>query len=259
MSDFEKMKEEYLDAKMSDIEVQKMKRKMREAKRGSSRRWMAAAAAAVFVFMAIPNISADFAYAAGNVPVLGHVFKLVTFREYSFDDEKHTADVTVQGIEGLDDVNADITELAEKWIGEFEAGLEGEYEDLKITSDIIAASDDYFTLKISCEYLSADGYTEEHYYTIDRKTGDKVKLSSIYSGEGAFEQIKAYVISQMEKQMKEDENVAYFIEDGLVEITDETDFYINENGNAVIVFGQGEVGPMSMGVTQFEIPESAFE
>lgn len=257
MSDFEKMKEEYLDAKMSDIEVQKMKRKMREAKKGSSRRWMAAAAAAVFVFMAIPNISADFAYAAGNVPVLGHVFKLVTFREYSFDDGKHTADVNVQGIEGLDD--AEVTELADKWIREFESGLEGGYENLKITSDIIAASDDYFTLKISCEYLSADGYTEEHYYTIDRKTGDKVKLSSIYSGEGAFEQIKAYVIGQMEKQMKEDENVSYFIEDGLVEITDETDFYINENGNAVIVFGQGEVGPMSMGVTQFEIPEGTIK
>lgn len=248
MSDFEKIKEEYMHSEMNDIEVQKMKRKMREAKRGSSRRWMAVAAAAVFVFMAIPNISADFAYAAGNIPVLGEVFKAVTFRDYSYDDGKHTADVNVQGIEGLDDVNSDIKEMADKWISEFEKGLDGGYEDMKISSEVICASEDYFTLKISCSYVSADGYTEEHYYTIDRNTGERISLSSLFDDEYE-EEIKAQVIAQM----KEAEEGTYFLEDDLVKINDETQFYINEKGNIVIVFGQGEVGPMSTGIPQFEI------
>lgn len=245
MSDFEKIKEEYMHSEMNDIEVQKMKRKMREAKRGSSRRWMAVAAAAVFVFTAIPNISADFAYAAGNIPVLGEVFKAVTFRDYSYDDGKHTAEVEVQGIEGLDDVNGDIKEIADKWISEFEQGLDGEYEDLRISSEIICATDDYFTLGITCEYLSADGYTEKHYYTLDRNTGDRITLSSLYDKE----KIKKQIIAQM----KDAEEGTYFLEDDVVEITDDTEFYINEKGNIVIVFGQGEVGPMSTGTPEFEI------
>ena len=37
-------------------------------------------------------------------------------------------------------------------------------------------------------------------------------------------------------------------------ITDETSFYMNENGNIVIGFNEGEAAPMYMGAVEFEIP-----
>lgn len=38
-------------------------------------------------------------------------------------------------------------------------------------------------------------------------------------------------------------------------IDDETSFYLNENGNVVICFDEGDVAPMYMGTMEFEIPE----
>ena len=37
-------------------------------------------------------------------------------------------------------------------------------------------------------------------------------------------------------------------------INDDTSFYINADGNLVISFNEGDVGPMSMGVVEFTIP-----
>ena len=38
------------------------------------------------------------------------------------------------------------------------------------------------------------------------------------------------------------------------EITEETSFYVNENGMRVIVFDEYEVAPGYMGIVEFEIP-----
>ena len=37
-------------------------------------------------------------------------------------------------------------------------------------------------------------------------------------------------------------------------ITEETDFYINQNNDVVICFNEGDVAPMYMGIIEFEIP-----
>lgn len=64
----------------------------------------------------------------------------------------------------------------------------------------------------------------------------------------------------MRAQMAADENKMYWLENGEVpewnfkSITDDTSFYVNENGNIVISFNEGDVAPMYMGVVTFEIP-----
>ena len=49
--------------------------------------------------------------------------------------------------------------------------------------------------------------------------------------------------------------IEYFDEDmnGFTTITDETNFYINENGNPVVVFDKYEIAPGAYGEQEFEI------
>ncbi len=66
----------------------------------------------------------------------------------------------------------------------------------------------------------------------------------------------------MQAQMDADETVYYWLHDEIEEwnfkaITDETSFYLNEKGNVVIGFDEGEVAPMYMGSVEFEIPAEA--
>ena len=58
--------------------------------------------------------------------------------------------------------------------------------------------------------------------------------------------------------MEADEAVYYWLEDEMEEwnfktITDETSFYLNEEGNLVINFNEGDVAPMYMGIVEFVI------
>lgn len=64
---------------------------------------------------------------------------------------------------------------------------------------------------------------------------------------------------QMAEQMQADERVCYWLDDEIdalnfKSITDETSFYLNEEGNVVIGFNEGDVAPMYMGAVEFEIP-----
>ena len=72
--------------------------------------------------------------------------------------------------------------------------------------------------------------------------------------------ISENIKEQMRQQMAEDENKMYWVDtDDLPEwnfqsITDETSFYLNEDGNLVICFNEGDVAPMYMGTVEFVIP-----
>jgi hypothetical protein len=62
----------------------------------------------------------------------------------------------------------------------------------------------------------------------------------------------------MQDQMAADENKIYFIKSdeepsGFDKITDDTNFYINDDGNVVIVFDEYEVAPGYMGVVEFTL------
>ena len=59
--------------------------------------------------------------------------------------------------------------------------------------------------------------------------------------------------------MAEDEDKMYWLHDEIAElnftaITEDVSFYLNEKGNVVIGFNEGDVAPGYMGAVEFEIP-----
>lgn len=80
-NDFEKLsrlKTEYEKEEMTQAQVETLreriaaaKREKHDAEKRRGRQIAAAAAAAAAIFVALPNLSADIAYAMSNVPILG--------------------------------------------------------------------------------------------------------------------------------------------------------------------------------------------
>ncbi len=164
--------------------------------------------------------------------------------------------------ESIEEINSEIEEITDKLIEEFETYMQEEmgYQDLIISSEVVATTKDYFTLKLLCYQGAGSGYQWNYYYTIDLKSGKRLELKDIFIvGADYITPISENIKEQMKEQMAADENVSYWL-DGEVEewnfntITEETSFYINEAGNVVISFNEGDVAPMSMGVVEFEIP-----
>lgn len=281
-----RMKEVYQKQEMSAAELAKLKKKMKEARRMEQRarnkkriiRTVSAAAAVVAAFVILPNTSASIALAMEQIPVIGNLVEVVTFRDYSYETDRNMADIQVPEIQVSDqadtgevqdklnktteEINAEIQRISEDLIAEFEAGLEYEegYQDVVVNSEVLTTTQDYFTLKLLCYQGAGSGYAWNYYYTIDLNTGERLKLKDIFK-EGAdyIIAISENIKEQMQAQMDADDSVYYWLHDEIEEwnfksITDETSFYINEKGNVVIGFNEGDVAPMYMGTVEFEIP-----
>lgn len=278
-------KEQYEKHVMNDQTVFEMKQRMMQGrkekismtKKKVYKGWAIAAAIAL-VIMILPNTSQTLAYSMGDIPIIGEFFKVITFRNYSYKDEKNVADVVVPevtmadnadksvaeaGKKTAEEINAEIRELTDKWVADFKSIMDEEgYHGIKIDYDVIATTDDYFTLKIILFKAAGSGYEEHHFYTIDLNTGEKVELADLFKEGSDYKNIISENIKdQMREQMANDEGVRYFVDSkdypewDFKEITDDTAFYVNQNGEVVISFDEGYVAPASMGTVEFIIPK----
>lgn len=303
------LKEEYKNKEMSEDQINAMKAAIEQAKKDSAKthnvvifqRIIATAAAFLMAFIILPNTSGNVAYAMSQIPMLGKLVEVVTFRDYQYEDERNTANVEVpelaaveeelsketvitKGVAGealieedvveqkketlqktMDEINEEIQTITEPFIEEFKTNLENEegYQDLIVESEVINTTSEYFTLKLICYTANASGTEWNYYYTIDLNTGESLTLKNIFK-EGAdyVTPISENIKTQMEEQMAADENVYYWLYDEMEEfnfkqIAENQSFYINENGEVVISFNEGDVAPMYMGVVEFVIEEDA--
>ena len=284
------LQKEYLEPRMSEEQLNRLKLKMEEAKRENRKdrnrtrvtRLAATAAALVIAFIALPNMSPQIAYAMEKIPVIGQFVKVVTFRDYEYEDEQHRADVEIPELvvetepqeaqpqeaqpeeileNTTDEINAEIQELTNELLNEFTNHMREElgYKELIVKSEVLVTTQEYFTLKLSCYQGEASGYAWNYFYTIDLISGERLQLKDIFvEGADYINPISENIKEQMRNRMAQDENVYYWLDDEIEElnfkaISEETSFYINEKDNVVISFDQGEVAAMYLGVVEFEI------
>ena len=280
------LQKEYLEPQMSEEQLNRLRMRMEDAKRENRKdrnrirvtRLAATAAALLIAFIALPNMSPTIAYAMEQMPIIGQFVKVVTFRNYEYEDEQHKADVEIPELvtdaqsqneqyqdelgNTTDEINAEIQEITRKLLDEFVDHMRNElgYKELVVRSEVVTTAPTYFTLKLSCYQGEASGYEYDYFYTVDLTTGERLKLADIFVEKADYiTLISENIKEQMKNQMAKDDVVVYWLEDEIEEInfkaiTEETSFYINENNNVVIIFNEGEVAPMYMGVVEFEIP-----
>ena len=280
------LQKEYMQPTMSEEQLSRLKMKMEEAKCENRKerriaritRSAATAAALVIAFITLPNLSPTIAYAMEQMPILGQFVKVVTFRNYEYEDEQHKAEVIIPEIviddqipveqlqsvleNTTNEMNAEIQKISKELLVEFVNHIRDElgYKELIVKSEVVTTTQDYFTLKLSCYQSEASGYEWDYFYTIDLTSGKKLELKDIFvDGVDYITPISENIKEQMRSQMEKDENISYWLDDEMEEsnfnqITEETNFYINQNNDVVICFNEGDVAPMYMGIIEFEIP-----
>jgi len=98
--------------------------------------------------------------------------------------------------------------------------------------------------------------------TLAYATGKKVESADLFKKGSDYRKIISDNIKkQMKEQMTPEDGFIYWVDNeefpewNFKEITDNTSFYINRNGELVICFNEGEVAPASMGTVEFTIPK----
>ena len=287
INEFEALKQDYQNHEMSPEQLDKMKAAIAQAKKENQkkrslhilRNTLASAAAVALVFIILPNTSSGVAYAMSQVPGLSKLVNVVTFRNYQYEDDHNTADITVPEVavstestensevadktkKSANEINSEIQSITEKLIDEFETEKKKEdgYQDMTVKSEVIATTDQYFTLKLMCFQSAGSSAEWDYYYTIDLTTGERQKLADLFQdGSNYLDVISQEIKTQMQAQMDADSNKIYWLNSDMPEgdftsITNDTSFYLNSDNELVITFNEGDVAPMYMGCPTFTIP-----
>lgn len=278
----EKLKNEYMKVPIPDELDFVVKKAIKESgvnmnKNNNTKRLRnvaACIAASLVVVTVVVNSSQVFAETLSEVPIIGNIVKVLTFREYIVDEGSYNADIKVPEIEGLDNKELQKS-LNEKYLAENKKLYEeftSDMKDLKkiggghlgINSGYVVKTDNDSILSIGRYVVNTVGSSSTvfKYDTIDKKNEVLITLPSLFKDESYVEVISENIIKQMNEQHKADESKFYWVEGvdekgtfGFFEkISNVQSFFINPEGKLVISFDKYEVAPGYMGVIEFVIP-----
>nr|WP_294493985.1 RsiV family protein [uncultured Anaerosporobacter sp.] len=279
------LKEDYQHLHIPEEGRRMMNEKIEQAKLDKKRKSLTrrvrfaggAVAAAMAVIVALPNTNESIAKAMEKIPVIGSIVRVVTFRDYDYNDGNSEAHVSIPNIEtdgsnsnnedAANQINNDVKGYTQQLIDQFEAdakdyyGSEA-YKGLDVSYDVITDTEDWFTLRITVLETAASGNQYYRFYHIDKKTNSVATLSTVFKDDVDYiTPISENIKEQMRANTNEDKGIVYFLDDEEIsdnfkEIKPDQNFYFNSNNDLVIVFDEYEVAPGSMGNPEFVIPNS---
>lgn len=285
--DLEKMnrlKSEYEDKHMTEKQLESVKATIaaaKQEKRRGRRKVMiqrcSVAAAVIAAFVILPNTSPVVANAMQNIPVLGKLARVVTFRSYVEETDDLKVSVNIPSVEliaedtnGLADaINQEIYNRCEEYCNEAitraeeyreaflaTGGTQEEWEahhiEITVDYEIKSQTEDFLSFTVNCYENWNSGSNETRYYNMDIQSEKIITLEDIL-GEDYVDAVNTSIQAQIQERTAGGEVFWTPEEGGFTGISEDTKFYMNRAGNPVIVFDKYEIAPGSSGEVEFEI------
>lgn len=237
----------------------------------------AAAAAICILFTAALNTSSTFAMEAAQLPVVGGLARILTFRSYETEKDDIAVAVEIPTIEMIaentgitvDKINQEILAQCNRYAEEAVTRAE-EYRtafletggtpeewaehNIKITVgyEIKQQNSDYLSFVVRGTENWTSAYNESRYYNLDLNTGKMVTLEDMLGGDYIALADKS-IREQIAERQNGGETFFTAEEGGFTGISENAKFYINNNNRPVIVFEKYEIAPGASGEIEFEI------
>lgn len=236
-------------------------------------------AAAAVIFVAGLNTSRTFAAAAEKLPIIGVAARILTFRTYESSDADKTVReeipgiaveaVTVEEHDFTDEVNAQIQEKCDAYlsgaierVSEYKeaflatGGSEEEFTAKNITIEvgyeIKNQTEETLSFVVTGTESWVSAYAMTEYYNLDLTTLQYLTLEDVL-GEDYVAIANELILNEMSRREAADSSSVFWTaaEGGFQTVDEETKFYINAQGQPVVVFDKYEVAPGSMGMVEF--------
>lgn len=281
--DLEELKQEYMNIQIPEELDFTVKSTIKQARENMKRKnnikklkiASVSVVASVILLASGVNTSPALAQNLSNLPIVGDIVKVLTFREYKVDDKNYNAEIKVPEIQGLENKELQ-NSLNEKYLSESKELYKEFMEEVKdleksggghlgVDNGYIVKTDTDKILSIGRYVVNtvASSSTTFQYDTIDKEKQILITLPSLFKDDSYVDIISDNIKEKMKEQMKSDENKHYWVEgeentiDPFEKISDEQSFYINPKGKLVISFDKYEVAPGYMGTPEFIIPTEA--
>ncbi|SFP43359.1 Protein of unknown function [Oscillibacter sp. PC13] len=242
------------------------------------RRGFTAVAACLAVAVGALNLSPTVAAAAADVPVLGGLFRILTVRNYEAAEDGINYQVSVPEVEAggnlADKVNEAIQEKVDShlekarqdWEAYREAffatgGTEEEWGDREMDVFVDYEVKSQTDTQVSFVVTLAEGWVsameEQYCYNLDLAENRNITLEDLLGSD--WVNICNTAIQEQIDASVDSEGFTYFFapeEGGFTTVDETTSFYINEDGNPVVVFPEYSIAAGAAGIVEFEIAKA---
>lgn len=281
MNEFRSAKEEYdntpIPAELSERVqkgIQQGKARYRARRGRTVRRWGAAAACFALVLAAL-NLSPTVARAAADVPVLGGLFRVLTFVDYDKTEDGIHYDVSAPQVEAegalAEQVNAAIQEKLDAHLakarqdwddyreaffatGGTEEDWAGREMDVIVDYEIKSRTDSRVSFVVTFGEGWVASMEERYYYNLDLSENRDLTLRD-YLGEDWVETCNASIQKQIDASVDEEGFTFFFTpeEGGFTTVDETTGFYVREDGTVVVCFPEYSIAAGAAGIPEFPI------
>lgn len=280
MNEFRQAKEAYDSTPVPAELSQRVQAGIREGKvRHRSRhnrtayRWITAAACFALVLAGL-NLSPIIASAAANVPVLGGLFRVLTFVDYSKSEDRINYDVSAPKVEAdsalAEQVNAAIQEKMDQHLAKAQqdwdnyrdaffatGGTQDEWDsremDVIIRYEIKSQTAERVSFVVSFAEGWVSSYEERYYYNLNLAENQELTLRDLL-GEDWVGACNAAIQKQIDESVGRGSTEFFSPEKGGFTSVDETtSFYIREDGAVVVCFPQYSIATGSAGNLEFVV------
>ena len=203
------------------------------------------------------NVSPTLARAAEEVPVLGGLFRVLTFRQYEDDSGDYVLHVTQPAVSveaRVEEGKQLVQESKDAFFatgGTNEEWAQRDKADITVTYEIKSQTEERVSFLVDSYINAGFSNEEQYYYNLDLADGHELTLADVL-GEDWVQRCNDSIRAQMADA--EDPSV-YFDESmgGFTTVDESTQFYLNEAGQAVVVFPRATVAIGAMGIVEFVI------
>lgn len=238
-----------------------------------SKRAGSIAAVLLLCMVSLLNLSPVFASAACELPVVGGLCRVLLFREYHTQDNIKYIDAEIPQIENTGKteletrVNLEIQEAINACLQGSEARAQEYFDSFVATGGDpkqftpLGITVDYEVKHISPQYVSFvvrqyetafSAYNQYFYYNLDLETGRELTLRDWLGND--YRQIAAESMEETIAGWSKEQRSLLWDDLSIIDlISENTDFYLNENGQAVVVIGKYEAARGSAGQLEFVI------
>lgn len=281
MNEFKNAKEEYANTPIPAELSERVQAGIREgkaryrARRGRTIRRWGATAACFAVLLAGLNLSPTVAKAAADVPVLGGLFRVLTFVNYDKTENGIHYDVSAPQVEAdgalAEKVNAAIQEKLDQhlakarqdWDDYREAffatgGTEEEWAgremDVIVDYEIKSRSDSRVSFVVTFGEGWVSSMEERYYYNLDLAEDRDLTLRDVL-GENWVEACNAAIEQQIADSVDEEGFTYFFTPEmgGFTTVDETTGFYVREDGTVVVCFPRYSIAAGAAGIPEFPI------
>lgn len=219
------------------------------------------------------NTIPAFASTMYKIPVLGRLCEILTFVEYHEEDDIKYIDVKIpyidnkEGTDLEDKLNKEIRTLIDEEVERSKTRAKEYYDafvetggdpkefipvGINVDYQVKMLDETYASVVISKSETHSSAYYEQYFYNLNLETGKLFTLKDWFGPE-----YKEIVVSSIENTIAEwsDEQRQELFEEVVIAdlITENRNFYLNNEKQAVIVFEKYEIAVGSSGILEFPI------